>query len=258
MLHGRNPGKLAYLKQESVFYENDKTTAFDTIFSDAVKEWAKKTNRHEPDLTKMLARMIDKESAETGYHADGEASVDLYIGMSPRPNGAQPARLDILFSPELKNPTTASTPFALIEVGRSNANWFAKASQNLKYLRKFDSAQSDARLRFDDALLFGVLTIEGEEKAETNRVEVKLGVFLCSPNEPKSADFRMSLLFCLHTYDLLKASQAFGTLLRTGSDFGRWRSRWKTTLSSQSWMYLGPNCCLAESDVSARVQCPNL
>jgi hypothetical protein len=89
---------------------------------------------------------------QTDFHADSEVSLQ-----SDTKYGA----IDILLTPEKKDSDTASTPFAVIEVGRNGSQWWKKLDQNLKYLANW--GVTSIRLEFTEPLLMVVLTIEGED-----------------------------------------------------------------------------------------------
>jgi hypothetical protein len=251
-LHGKDPEKLDYLSRKSMFYEDDGTesTSFDCIFENTVNDWRKVTKRDELGLTKALAETIEDEHINTNFHCDGEATLwrtakELTSAGSVKPYG----RIDILLTPEEKgNKTeTESTPFAIIEVGRHDVEWWKKLDQNIKYLSRMGNDQKDKRLRFGQPLLLAVLTIEGE--GEGDELKVRLGVFFCSPKGTSKDDYRMSLLWRSRTNDLTKASKDFGRLLRATSDFSRWREDWRKEEQADvnvRWKYLGPNCCKVE------------
>jgi hypothetical protein len=243
MLHGEDPGSLEYLSQTSKFYTGaggTESALFDDIFANTVNEWQKDPKRDEPKLTKALSKAIEAEHNQTLFHADDESVVHK------RQESAgsvikQYGRIDILLTPQRNASESASTPLAIIEVGRYDNDWWKKLDQNMKYLANMGSHQPDARLRFEKPLLLGALTIEGEGDDNKN-LKVRLGVFFCSLKRPDVVDdYRMSLLW--HSYtedDLTKASKDFGRLLRATSDFSCWREKQE---KSVSWKYLGPNCC---------------
>jgi len=93
---------------------------------------------------------------ETNFHADGEvrlvkpATTELEPGQ-----GENYGRIDILLAPEEKGSETESTPFAIVEVGRHDDQWWLRLDQNLKYLARMGEDQDDTRLRFCDAPHFG-------------------------------------------------------------------------------------------------------
>jgi hypothetical protein len=150
-------------------------------------------------------------------------------------------RIDILLTtPEEKSSETASTPFAIIEVGRHDEEWWIRLDQNMKYLANMGKHRPDRRLRFTKPLIFGVLTIEGEGDDDGSNLKVRLGVFFCSPKSTRVDDYRiMSLLWHSRTNDLTKGSKDFGRLLRVTSDFSDWRQE---DSGKQGYEYLGPNC----------------
>jgi hypothetical protein len=129
------------------------------------------------------------------------------------------ASINVLLTPKLKSCKTPSTPFALIEVGRHDLDWWKKLDQNIKYIDKLGDRQKDTRLRFETPLLCAVLTIEGEGPRE--ELKVKIRAFLCSPKDP--SDSRFTLLWHFNTNNLAEASAAFGKLLRATFDFSSWR-----------------------------------
>jgi hypothetical protein len=250
-LHGKDPGKLDYLSRTSKFHKDDGTesTSFDCIFENTVNDWRKVTKRDEPGLTKAFPKTIEAEHRDMNFHCDGEATLgrpakELKSAGSVKPYG----RIDILLTPEEKASETESTPFAIIEVGRHDGEWWKKLDQNIKYLAMMGSNQKDKRLRFGKPLLLAVLTIEGEGDGGApadGELQVRLGVFFCSPKGTSKDDYRMSLLWQSHTNDLTKASKDFGRLLRATSNFSRWREEEQVNVC---WKYLGPNCCKVEVD----------
>jgi hypothetical protein len=155
-------------------------------------------------------------------------------------------RSDILLTPaEMKDSKTPSTPFAIIEVGCNDSDWWKKLDQSIKYVSNMGSHQRDTRLRFEKPLLLVVLTIdrEGGDDGANGKLEVRLGVFLCAPRSTNIDDYRMPLLWHSRTNDVTDASKHFGRLLRATSDFSRWRDE---VQSNVTWTYLGPNCCKVE------------
>jgi hypothetical protein len=249
MLNGNAPGSLSYLARESKFHKENTeppSAAFDTIFSNAVAEWVAShptTGRDEPQLTKLMSDKIEEEFNRTGFHSDAEVGVDCAEEVSNSGN----SRIDILLAPQPKDSETPSTPFALIEVGRKDLDWWKKLDQNIKYLDKLGERQRDKRLRFEKPLLCAVLTIEGEGSGE--HLKVKLGVFLCSPKGP--SDSRFTLLWHFKTTSLEEASKGFGKLLRATSDFSSWRESEK----APNYEYFSSNCCRVGKDVSGRNLC---
>jgi hypothetical protein len=155
MLNGKNPGSLSYLARDSKFTEESRnpSTDFDNIFSNAVKKWVEtyptKRERKEPQLTKLLSCMIKKESSKTNFHSDDEVGVDCaeVVGdCADAPSVGSKQHVDVLLTPEGKDskepspsPFAPSTPFALIEVGRSDLDWWKKLDQNIKYIDKLAS-----------------------------------------------------------------------------------------------------------------------
>jgi len=243
MLHGNNPGKLGYLWRTSKFYKDDdddgtESTSFDRIFENTFNNWLKVTKRDEPGLSKALANAIELEHEDMKFHSDSE--VRMNHGDKIR---SHYGIIDIFLTPETE---TESTPFAIIEVGLNDVDWWKKMDQSMKYLAKMGSDQTDNRLRFEEPLLLVVLTIEGGGGAPSDKeLKVRLGVFFCSPKSTCKDDYRISLLWQSHTNNLTKASKDFGRLLRATSDFSRWRVDGQVNVR---WEYLGPNCCKVEFD----------
>jgi hypothetical protein len=237
-----------YLKRTSNFFNDEsESTDFDKVFEEVVVTWRKKHKKEESHLTKALAEAIEMRNDDTGFHAKSEA----WIQRDSITYGA----IDILLTPEKKaSETTAPTPLAAIEVGRYGKDWWKKLDQNLKYLANMGTYQCGKRLEFTEPLLMVVLTIEGEDGGADVKFEVRLGVFLCAPKSSTSIDdYRMSLLWHSRTKTLKEASKDFGRLLRTTSDFGRWREdfgRWREEkeIIDETWTYLGPNCCKVKVD----------
>jgi hypothetical protein len=251
MLNGKNPGSLRYLTRESKFHKEktEPSTDFDNIFSNAVTSWVKNNEeRKGSQLTKLLSAEIDEEFINTGFHSDADVGVDcaeeVSAGLSKH---SKTSCIDVLLTPELKCCKAPSTPFALIEVGRKDLDWWKKLDQNIKYLDKLGDRQRDKRLRFEKPLLCAVLTIEGEGSEE--HLKVKLGVFLCSPKG--HSDSRFTLLWHFKTTSLEEASKGFGKLLRATSDFSSWRESEK----APNYEYFSSNCCRVGKDVSGRNLC---
>jgi hypothetical protein len=245
MLHGNNPGKLDYLSRTSKFYKDDdddgtESTSFDRIFENTFNDWLKVTRRDEPGLTKALAKAIEDKHEDMNFHSDGE------VRMNHEDRSKPYGRIDIFLTPEEKASETESTPFAIIEVGLNDVDWWKKMDQSMKYLAKMGSDQNDKRLRFGEPLLLAVLTVEEDGGAPSDEeLKVRLGVFFCSPKGTYKDDYRISLLWQSHTNDLTKASKNFGRLLRVTSDFSRWRVEGQVNVG---WEYLGPDCCKVEFD----------
>jgi hypothetical protein len=221
----------------SKLFENELESAllFDNVLKGKVDKWRTNPRRDESHLTKALAEAIEKEKAETGFHADSEVS--LYNDNSVY------GCIDILFTPENKHSETASTPLAIIEVGRNGSEWWKKLDQSMKYLANMGSHQRAERLGFKEPLLVVVLTIEGEDEGAD--AKVRQGVFLCAPKSTQIDDYRMCLLWHSRTNNLVEASNHFGRVIRATSDFSLWREDNK---SNDAWTYLGPNCCKVKVD----------
>jgi len=119
--------------------------------------------------------------------------------------------------------------------------------QNIKFLDRMGDHQPDTGLRFKKPLLCAVLTIEGEEE---KLIQVKLGAFLFSPkdNSGDHNNFQLTLLWHVKTTDLEEASKAFGKLLRTTSDFSRWRDA--SVDAHQRFEYFSSNCSRFDNFVS--------
>lgn len=153
-LHGNNPTNVTYLSRQSQFFgteSNVESTLFNDIFAKEVNDWRKNPKRDEPQLTRALAAAIEARHLETGFHSDGEVKVVRPAAeLESTDDGKISGRIDILLTPEEKgNKTeTESTPFAIIEVGRHDVEWWKKLDQNIKYLSRMGNDQKDKRLRF--------------------------------------------------------------------------------------------------------------
>lgn len=254
LLHNKNPSTLSFLGRDSTKAFSDgadaasKNNKLDAILKTAVEEWVKNfpKTRDEPQLTELMSTMIEEEYSNTDFHSDNE----VFVRYGNRP---QPSRIDILFSPEKSGSEKSSTPLAIIEVGRHDLDWWKKLDQNFKYLVSLGADQPDTRLRFEEPLLFAVLTIEGEAAAQAQQLRVKLGVFLCSLKDPKTPHhgLRMTLLSHLYTENLQEASKVFGQLLRATSVFKTWRENADKTVDS--YEYFSSNCCKVGQCVSSRM-----
>jgi hypothetical protein len=252
MLNGKDPDSIfpCHLARVSKFRKDGakSNTDFDNIFSDAVTEWLRvyptPKDRSETQLTKLLSARIEEKTIQTGFHSDAEVGVNCAEVSAVPSKHSKNSRIDVLLTPEEKNSKMPSTPFALIEVGRNDLNWWKKLDQNIKYFDKLGDQQKDQRLRFKKPLLCAVLTIEGEElKAE---FKVKLGVFLCSPKGPSPRNSRFTLLWHFKATSLKEASEAFGKLLRATSDFSSWREN----NEALEYEYFSSNCCKVGDYVS--------
>jgi hypothetical protein len=232
---------LQYLAQESEFHSTKENntrslTDFDSIFSDTVNEWSSRDkNRNELVLTKLLCAKLEGESGNLGLHSVSETSVNCSDDEDGK--GSLP-RIDLLLISDSKGSTSqvASTPVAVLEVGREHSLWWQKLDQNMKYIDNLGANQKDARLGYEQPVLSIVLTIEGDEaKADW---DVKLGGFLC---ESREVGDRIMLLWHIHAKTLDEASLAFGNVLRATSDFRRWREC-DAKSGTVDYDYFGPNC----------------
>jgi len=256
MLNGKNPGSLSYLARESKFHNDGSntkpSTEFDSMLSHAVQEWVEKSptkkKRTKAQLTQLLSDKIQNECSKTGFYTDTKVAVD--DGNIPAfiPANRSKPQIDILLtpSPDGKDSKVSSTPFAVIGVGCKNAYWWKKVDQNIKFLSRMGDHQPDTRLRFKEPLLCAVLTIEDEEE---KLIQVKLGAFLCSPNDASGGhnNFQLTRLWHVKTNDLEEASKAFGKLLRTTSDFSRWR---EASPDVHRFEYFSSNCSRVGNFVS--------
>jgi len=256
MLNGKNPINLPFLARESKFHSNVEnakpSTEFDNIFSDAVNDWwnldTLVDKADEKKLTKLLSDEIENQNSKTGFYSAAEVAIRTAadtsrvegftdILLTPNPNGKDSTD---------KESSSRSTPLAVIEVGRNDLDWWKKLDQNIKYVDRLGKQQQDKRLCFEKPLLSVVLTIEGEKE----KLKVKLGAFLCCPkdNSGDHNNFRMTLLWQFSTSDLKEASKAFGKLLRTTSDFSRWRDA--SVDAHQRFEYFSSNCSRFDNFVS--------
>jgi hypothetical protein len=130
---------------------------------------AKRAKRDEPQLTRALAEAIEAKHSETGFHSDIDAKIVWPAAeLESTDDGKISGRIDILLTPEEKDSKTKSTPFAIIEVGRHDNEWWKRLDQNTKYLAAMGTHQRDTRLGFSKPLIFAVLTIEGEGEDEVD------------------------------------------------------------------------------------------
>jgi len=210
-------------------------------------------NADEKKLTKLLSDKIENQNSKTGFYSAAEVAIRTAadtsriegftdILLTPKPNGKDSTD---------KESSSRSTPLAVIEVGRNDLDWWKKLDQNIKYVDRLGKQQQDKRLCFEKPLLSVVLTIEGEEE----KLKVKLGAFLCCPkdNSGDHDNFRMTLLWQFSTSDLKEVSKAFGKLLRTTSDFSRWRDA--SVDAHQRFEYFSSNCSRV-GDMVSRVRIP--
>jgi hypothetical protein len=88
------------------------------------------------------------------------------------PSSRSNSRIDIILTPGVKDSEVSSTPFALIDVGCTDLDWWKKLDPNTTYIDKLGDRQKDTRLRFEKPLLCAVLTIEGEEPLAELKVKI--------------------------------------------------------------------------------------
>ena len=138
---------------------------------------------------------------------------------------------------------------AQIEVGRNNNQWMKKLDQAGKYLDIMRDDSMNVKVKFQNAMLFAILTLEGEENTKESKFQSQFGVFLCWPNSGKG--FRMTLLWSARTSDLTAASKDFGRFLRVVSSFAVWLNGG----SKDKYEYLSSNVCRVNTTVSWLPSC---
>jgi hypothetical protein len=224
----------------------------DFILERAMRAWlapspAKKATRKEPGLTTVMSELIEHEYSTTNFHSDAEVRVAVvYEDSSPYKLPA----IDILFSTEEKSSMKRSTPLVVIEVGRSNSNWWQKFDQGCKYVVSLGETQvGDNRLDFTEPLLYAVLTIQGE-KGGDGEFEARQAVFLCS--RKGNHDMRMTLLRQSKTDSIQAASLEFGRLLHVTSFFKDLRKACAEKTEETVYQYFSSSCCKVGDYVSSR------
>ena len=242
-LHGNDPGQQTYLAKECLAFakEEDDHDYGDTIFEKAVKGWVKewedqttepKKPRTEGKLTKSINELINGKFKNCFFQSESQVEIKRTKINSPlEPNSG---RIDILLS-SLPNDEHPSSPLAVIEVGRNNSQWMQKLDQAGKYLDIMKNDGMNEERKFQNAMLFAILTLEGEE--DTQECTSQFGVFLCWPNSGKG--YRMTLLWSARTSDLTVASKDFGRFLRGVASFAVWRN----ADSNDDYQYLSSNVC---------------
>jgi hypothetical protein len=222
--HGRDPGKLEYLRQQSHYFSS---SAFARILREAVARWKTEDNQNEAKLTKFLSEHINA-NIEIPLHAKGEVElVDSKKNMR--------GRVDIaLYRRNSDGP--AGRASMIVEVGLNGADWWKKFDQGVRYVKMMFDTNIEPTDK--QPLLLAIMTIDRDRPNKTPKQDfvVKLGVFLCSG---KNADIRISLLWNSRTRNLQDGSNAFGRLLRGVCDF----SSWQLHENDQHYEYFGSNCC---------------
>ena len=242
-LVGKDPSKLKYFSKISQYFEENgmpsmESTSFDDIFAAVFNSWL--SNNIKPkkrDFTRALAAAINEGAQEESGIGKTENEEQVNDNTTTRSG-----RIDILInSPK----DTDKTPLAIVEVGLASNGWWSKVDQNYQYL---DKLLGD---RFSKPLLFAVLTVEGGGGTDimSKPLEVKLGIFLCSPK--KSSGHRMTFLWSSKATDLDTATKAFGKLMRATSDFSHWRDEYDPDESG--YLHLGPDCCRVRKVAEVRL-----
>ena len=278
-LHEKNLSNLEYLSRgRSIFCDHEsgmssstettnKFTLFDDILVDAVRgEWKQGTCAgDEKDFAKALSTAINDKHNDTNFHS-ATNKVELHIKARPAksesastPDGGC---IDILLTPSRRNEgqdsDTESTPLVMMGVGHNHKDWWKKMDQSIKCFEQIGKHQTNSCLRvFDKPLLLVVLTIEGGDA--TNEVNVKLGIFLCFPENSKKDEtsppnYGISLLCHSDTTGLKEASKEFGRLMRATSDFNHWRDTKQGDSDNDWWSYLGPDCCKVKTKTVDKVR----
>ena len=242
-LVGKDPSKLKYFSQKSQYFEENgmssmESTSFDDIFAAVFNSWVSSdTKPKETDFTRALAAAINEGAQEGSGIGKTENEKQVNDNTTTRSG-----RIDILInSPK----DTDKTPLAIVEVGLASNGWWSKVDQNYQYLDLLGK-------RFSKPLLFAVLTVEvggGTGSIMSKPLEVKLGIFLCSPK--KSSGHRMTFLWSSQATDLDTATKAFGKLMRATSDFSQWRDEYDPDESG--YLHLGPNCCRVRKAAEVRM-----
>jgi hypothetical protein len=241
-LGGKDPSKLKYFSRKSQYFEENgmpsmESTSFDDIFAGVFNSWL--LNNIKPkktDFTRALAAAINEGAQEESGIGKTENEKQVNDNTTTRSG-----RIDILINAPKD---TEKTPLAIIEVGLASKDWWSKVHQNSQYLDKLGD-------RFSKPLIFAVLTVEGVGGKDimSKPLEVKLGIFLCSPK--KSSGHRMTFLWSSKATDLDTATKAFGKLMRATSDFSHWRDEYDPDESG--YLYLGPNCCRVKKSAEVRM-----
>ena len=120
-----------------------------------------------------------------------------------------------------------------------------KLDQAGNYLDIMKDDGMKKELKFQQAMLFAILTLEGEEDTPDSKFQSQFGVFLCWPNS--RGRFRMTLLWSARTFDLMTASKDFGRFLRVVASFAVWRN---AADANDHYHYLSSNVCRVDDTVS--------
>ena len=242
-LHGEDPSTLRYLRRTRQDISPEEKTRLGCVLKRAVTEWRKGDIKTEPQLTKVLAEMINEEKSLSFNALD-----QIYVKSEEanKPDGY----IDIILtSAKTKRDQEESTPLAVIEFGLSADDWWKKLDQNAMCLdRMRHLSQPTKIIRFQKPLLFAVVTIDYESM---DNVVIKLGVFLCSRRnvQDETDEYRMTLLWHSKMTTLEEGSEMFGRLLQVTSDFQSWRDdRDKHQLE-----YFSSNCCKIGDSVSTPI-----
>lgn len=239
-LQGSDPGKQSYLPRESRSMPDG---CGDSIFENAVREWVSQPQRTEPQLTHSLSKLINDVSEQTLLQSDN--AVEVTALCTSQQEAHLSARIDILLSsPNDKSP---SKPLALIQVGCKNQNWWKKLDRAGKYLDIMDDNSMDEKIKFQNAMICAVLTLEGEDN--TKEFQSQFGIFLCWPIAGKR--FRMARLWNARTHDLSALSKDFGRFLRVVSSFAVWLEDGPPV----DYEYLSRNVCRVGNMVSRLPSC---
>lgn len=241
-LHGSDPGTQKYLAKEISSIPDD---CGDSIFEEAVTTWVSRQQRTEQQLTHSINELINKVSEQTLLQS--ENNVEVKTICNSQQEAHVQGRIDILLSSSSNNNDSPSTPVALIKVGRKNKEWWKELDRAGKCLDIMEDGNMDERLKFQDAMLCAILTLEGE--GNTQEFISQFGVFLCWPNSGKR--FRMTLLWKARALDLSAASKDFGRFLRVVSSFAVWIK----DDPEVGYVYLSSNVCRVGNTVRWLPRC---
>jgi hypothetical protein len=144
------------------------------------------------------------------------------------------------------------TPLMVIEFGRKGEEWWTKFDQLVRYIDMISNPKSDQIFNFERPLLMSAITINGNHEDEINLV--KIGVFLCRPNqtleETMNNKLRITPLWHNVSNNLQDASNAFGKLLEATAHFQKWVNNERDLAKEFQYEYFSSNCCRMGDRVS--------
>lgn len=230
--HGRDPSKLNYLHLKRLEWEPGHDGEACALLSKAVEHCTGEKGLKEKELTTTISEKINALSF-ANFHARPEIEL--------KEQNLKYGNIDIL----LTTNESLDSPYALIEFGLHNNDWWKKVDQNVKYLDKI--ALGHQEVKFHKPILFAAVTLEDRRDGDGSQTNFpfKIGVFLCTPKEEEVRNsFRMSLLWQATAADLTQASKLFGRFLRVTHDFCKWRD---VPAKEDEFKYLSSNCCKVRS-----------